>query len=57
MTGRVSDLPVRGVSQSVRGQRPPRLADLEVYPTFEFKCGRMIDIKYRGIQQHVGGLN
>ncbi len=31
--GRVSDLPVQGVSDSVRGQRRPHPADLEVYPT------------------------
>ena len=37
MWGRVSDLPVRGVSHSVRGQRPPQLADLEVYPTLPTK--------------------
>ncbi len=28
-----SDLPVRGVSHSARGRRPPQLADLEVCPT------------------------
>ncbi len=37
MWGRVSDLPVRGVPHSAVGQRPPRLADPEAYPTLQPK--------------------